>query len=138
MMKRYALAILAVTLLVGLGLASCKGTRSGDLKEVKQQKAGDYTIVVLAPEGKIGEGANEFALEFRRASDNQPVDVGDIQLSSSMPMPGQPNMVASVSATKTATAGRYTITGDFEMKGAYDTTVTFANGQKAQISLKVQ
>jgi predicted small secreted protein len=137
-MKLKALLILAVVAATSLGLAACKGTQSGDLKEVKQQKAGDYTIVVLAPEGKIADGKNEFALEFRRASDNQPVDVGDIQLSSSMPMPGQPNMVASVSASKTATPGRYTVTGNFEMKGGYDTTVTFANGQKAVISLKVQ
>jgi len=97
--------------------AACKGSESENLKEVKQQKAGDYTIVVLAPDGKIGEGKSEFVLEFRRASDNQPVDVGDVQLSSSMPMPGQPNMVAAVSATKTATPGRYTVSGTFEMKG---------------------
>ena len=131
--------ILTISVLtVVAAFAACKGSRSGDLKEVKQQKAGDYTIVLLAPEGKIEEGNNEFALEFRRASDNQPVDVGDVQLSSSMPMPGQPNMIASVSASKSASPGRYTVTGKFEMKGAYDTTVTFANGQKAQISLKVQ
>jgi hypothetical protein len=130
--------LFAVAVMALVGLASCKGTQSADLKEVKQQKAGDYTIVVLAPEGKIGAGKNEFALEFRRASDNQPVDVGDVQLSSSMPMPGQPNMVASVSATKTATPGRYAVTGNFEMKGGYDTTITFANGQKAVVSLKVQ
>jgi hypothetical protein len=137
-MKIKALLTLAILTAIGLGFAACKGARSGDLKEVKQQKAGDYTIVVLAPEGKLGEGNNEFALEFRRASDNQPVDVGDVQLSSSMPMPGQPNMVASVFASKTATPGRYTVTGNFDMRGAYDTSVSFANGQKAQISLKVQ
>lgn len=137
-MRIKGLLSIAVVLGVGFGLAACKGARSGELKEVKQQKAGDYTIVLLAPEGRITEGNIEFALEFRRASDNQPVDVGDVQLSSSMPMPGQPNMVAAVSATKTATPGRYTVTGNFEMKGGYDTTITFANGQKAQISLKVQ
>jgi hypothetical protein len=137
-MKTKALLTLAVLAGAGLGLAACTGTGSGELKEVKQQKAGEYTIVVLAPEGKIGEGTSDFALEFRRAPDNTPVDVGDVQLTSSMPMPGQPNMIASVSASKSATPGRYAVEGTFAMKGAYATTVTFANGQKAQLSLKVQ
>ena len=133
-----ALLVLAVLAATSLGLAACKGTQSDNLKEVKQQKAGDYTIAVLAPEGKISSGKNQFALEFRRAADNQPVDVGDVQVSSSMPMPGQPNMVAAVTVSKTPTPGRYTVTGTFDMKGGYDTSITFANGQKAVVSLKVQ
>lgn len=128
--------VVAIVAISALALAACGG-RSGELREVKQQKAGEYTIVLLAPEGRIEEGTGEFALEFR-GPNGQPVDVGEVQLTSSMPMPGQPNMLAAVSVSKTATPGRYTVSGDFEMKGAYDTVITFANGQKATVTLKVQ
>jgi hypothetical protein len=136
MRLKVILTIVAFTLVAGF--AACKGSRSGDLREVKQQRAGDYVVALLAPGGKLEDGPNEFALEFRRASDNQPVDVGPVQVSCSMPMPGQPNMIAPVTATPAGMPGRYTVLGTFEMKGAWDLTATFANGQKAQISLKVQ
>lgn len=123
---------------LGFSGVACKGKRSGELKEVKQQKAGEYTVALLAPGGALETGKNEFALEFRNAADNQPVDVGAVQVSCSMPMPGQPNMIAPVTATPAGTPGRYAMTGDFEMKGAWNLTATFGNGQKAQLSLKVQ
>ena len=38
--------------------------------------------------GQLKEGPNNFVLEFRRASDKKLVDVGEVQLNTSMPMPG--------------------------------------------------
>ena len=137
-MRRQRLLTALVLTLSGAVLVACGGNGGGDLKEVQKQRAGEYVVTVLADDGKVREGNNDFVLEFRRASDNQLVDVGAVQLNSSMPMPGMPNMVAEMSASPSGTPGRYDVDSTFQMRGAYATTVTFATGQRAQFTLNVQ
>jgi hypothetical protein len=128
------LRVVAIVI-VAVATAGCAKT---DMQVMKEQKAGDHTVVVCAPGGKLKQGRAVFVIEIRKSADNQPVDVGDLDVSCSMPMPGQPNMVAALTATPAGTPGRYNVTGDFEMKGAWDLTLQFGSGQKVQMPLKVQ
>jgi hypothetical protein len=76
---------LRITTILLLMLAGCSG--GADLKQVRQQRAGDYIVTVLSDTGTLKNGSNSLTLEFRRAADNQLVDVGDVQVPWTMPMP---------------------------------------------------
>lgn len=124
---------------IALTLAACGGGGdAANLKEIQKQRAGEYVVSLLNDTGQLKEGKNDFVLEVRQASDNQLVDVGTIQTGTSMPMPGMPNMVGEMSVTPSGTKGRYTVSSTLQMKGQWNTTFTFQNGQKVQFALKAQ
>jgi hypothetical protein len=106
--------------------------------EIQKQRAGDCVVVLLGDAPQVKEGDNKLALEFRRAADDELVDVGNVGATNQMPMPGMPNMVGETTVTSSGTPGRYTVTCRFPMKGQWNTSFTFANGQKAQFALKTQ
>lgn len=139
MRTKTVLANTVAMILFGTFLVACGGKNDGgEMKEVTRQRVGEYVVIALEGDGKLQEGTNDLVLEFRKASDNQLADVGPVQINSSMPMPGMSPMVAQMSATPSGTPGRYTVPSTFEMRGDYGTTVNFASGQRAQLSLKVQ
>lgn len=137
MKTKTILAALAVAVL-SLTLAACKGASNSELKQISQQRAGDYVITLLSDSGQLKQGKNKYVMEFRKAADNQLVDVGEVKLNSLMPMPGMPNMVGGASATKTTTPGRYEMDGEFEMRGKWNFSATFGNGQRVMFPLNVQ
>ncbi|MBA3767844.1 MAG: FixH family protein [Acidobacteria bacterium] len=133
--------VTAVTVVVlGLVLTAC-GSGGGDtsnLKQIDQQRAGDYLVTALNDTGQLKQGPSKFVLEFRKASDNKLADVGNVQINSTMPMPGMPPMNAGASATSSGTAGRYNVESDIPMRGKWTFTVMFGNGQRASLALNVQ
>lgn len=139
MRTRMVVTAVAVVVL-GLVLTACGG--GGDdtskLKQIDQQRAGDYVVTALNETGQIKQGPNKFVLEFRKASDNKLTDVGNVQINSTMPMPGMPPMNAGASATPSGTAGRYNVESDIQMRGKWTFTVMFGNGQRAALTLNVQ
>lgn len=139
MRMKVILAATAVAVMA-LVLTAC-GSGGGDtsnLKQIQQQRAGEYVVTLLNETGQLKQGPNKFVLEFRKASDNQLTDVGNVQLNSLMPMPGMSPMSGGASATPTGTPGRYQIESDFQMVGTWNFTVKFGNGQQARFSLKAQ
>jgi len=60
---------------LNLMMVSCS-RGSSELKLVQQQQSGDYKIAILSETGTIQQGNKPFTLEFRRATDDQLVDVG--------------------------------------------------------------
>src|SRR6266567_6515990 len=84
-------AVLGMVLLTGLPVALVWGA---DLKVLQTQKAKDLTITLLSETGQWTQGKNTFVLEFTSAATRQPVDVGKVTLSTSMPMPGMAPMLA--------------------------------------------
>lgn len=128
---------------LSLGLSACSGSRGGgaetsNLKQIQQQRAGDTIVTVFSETGQLKQGPSKFVLEFRKASDNTLLDVGNVQLQSLMPMPGMAPMSAGASAAPSGTAGRYDVTADFPMIGKWNFTVIFGKGQRAPLSLNVQ
>lgn len=137
MRTRMILAVTAIAVL-GLTLTACGGGDTSNLKQIEQQRAGETLVTVLSETGQLKQGPNKFVLEFRRASDNQLVDVGNVQLQSIMPMPGMAPMSGGASATPSGTPGRYNVESDFQMVGTWTFTVRFGNGQQARFALKAQ
>ena len=130
-MKLLLIAILVVTLL------SCS-CGSDELKLVQQQQAGDYRIVILSETGTIQQGKKPFTLEFRRASDNQLVDVGAVNVAPVMEMAGMGPMMATTLVTPADTPGRYTAIGNLTMSGHWKVNITFGDGQSARFNLSAE
>lgn len=139
MRTKVILAAVAVVM-AGLVLTACGGGGgdTSNLKQIQQQRVGDYVVTVLNETGQLKQGQNKFFLEFRKASDTQLADVGDVQLNSLMAMPGMSPMSGGASATPTGTPGRYQIESDFQMAGTWNFTVKFGNGQQARFALRAQ
>ncbi len=135
-MKLIGAVVAAVAL--GLVLTACGASDKSNLKQIDQQRTGDYLVTALNETGQVKQGPNKFVLEFRKASDNKLTDVGNVQLNSAMPMPGMPPMNAGAYATPSGTAGRYNVESDIQMRGKWTFIVMFGNGQRASLSLNVQ
>lgn len=138
MRTKSILAALAVVVL-GLTLAACKGGSSGsEMKQVSQQRAGDYVVSLLSESGQLKQGPNKYVMEFRKAADSQLVDVGEVKLGSQMAMPGMAPMIGGASATPSGTPGRYNVESNFEMRGKWNFQATFGNNQRVMFPVNVQ
>lgn len=135
--KTILAALTAVAL--GMAFAACGGKGGGgELKQISQQRVGDYVVTLLSESGQLKQGPNKYVLEFRKASDNQIVDVGEVKLSSRMPMPGMSDMIGGASATPSGTPGRYNVESNFEMRGKWNFGATFGNSQRVMFPINVQ
>ena len=115
-----------------LGLVGCGATNvdTANLKEVAIHVVGNVTIVLLNTTGELKQGQNEFVVQFRDAK-GQPVDVGNVQLGSSMSMPSMAPMSGDSEITPTGQTGTYRVKSNFAMSGAWHFTVSW-NGPSGQ------
>jgi len=130
-MKLLLIAVLNLTML------SCS-RGSSELKLVQQQQSGAYKITILSETGTIQQGNKPFTLEFRRATDDQLVDVGTVDVAPVMEMAGMGPMMATTKVTPSDTPGRYTAIGNLTMSGHWKVNVTFGNGQNARFNLSAE
>lgn len=136
-MRTKSVVAAAVAIVLGLTISACK-SGGAELKQISQQRAGDYVVTLLSESGQLKQGPNKYVLEFRKAPDNQLVDVGEVKLSSRMPMPGMSDMIGGASATPSGTPGRYSVESDFEMRGKWNFGATFGNNQRVMFPINVQ
>ncbi|MEW6734459.1 MAG: FixH family protein [Acidobacteriota bacterium] len=73
-----------------------------------------------------------FIWEFRRASDNQRVNVENVQVSLSMPMPGMSTMTGETAVKPTDTPGLYKVESNISMVGDWQLNVKFGDDQQAR------
>ncbi|MEP7272890.1 MAG: FixH family protein [Acidobacteriota bacterium] len=138
MRTKSILAALAVVEL-GLTLAACgKGGDASNLKQIAQQRAGDYVVTLLSESGQLKQGPNKYVMEVRMAADNMLMDVGEVRLGSQMAMPGMAPMIGGASATPSGTPGRYNVESNFEMRGKWSFQATFGNNQRVMFPINVQ
>jgi YtkA-like protein len=130
-MKLHLAAILTVVLF------SCSKANT-ELKLVQQQQSGDYKIAILSETGTIQQGNKPFTLEFRKAADDQLVDVGTVVVAPVMEMAGMAPMMAPAQVTPSGTPGKYTTVGNLTMSGHWKVNITFANGQNARFNLSAE
>jgi YtkA-like len=122
-MKRIMIAMVVTgILLTGLLFGSGQGA---DMKVIQTHKAKDMVVTLLSESGQWTQGKNSFVLEFTSAHTKQPVDVGKVTLSTSMPMPGMAPMLAGATLTPDKTPGRYLGTISFPDSGARQVTVAW-------------
>ena len=111
---------------------------ASNLKQIQQQRSGDYFASLLNESGQLKQGPNQLTLEFHNASNHELTAVENVQITSSMVMPGTAPMVGTASVKPAGTAGRYDLSVDLGKMGQWDVVVTFDNGQKVQFGLKAQ
>jgi hypothetical protein len=122
MNRRLTGIVLSVLLLAG---ASRETVWGAELKTIQTQKTKDVVITLRSESGQWTKGKNTFVLEFTAASTQQPVDVGKVELSTSMPMPGMAPMLAGATLSPDKVPGRYLGTISFPDSGARQVTVSW-------------
>ncbi len=85
-------------------------------------RTGDVVITLLSDDGSLRQGRNAFAIEFRSATANALVDVGDVRFAAAMTMPGMA-MSGGAEISRTRVTGRYGATGEFGMAGQWRMTI---------------
>ena len=94
-------------------------------KVILAHKTKDLVITLLSESGQWTQGQNSFVLEFASATTKAPVDAGKITLSTAMPMPGMPAMIAGAKVTADKVPGRYLGTISFPDSGARQVTISW-------------
>jgi Cu(I)/Ag(I) efflux system membrane protein CusA/SilA len=84
-------------------------------------RAGEIDVVVLSPTGTLRSGRNTFSIEFRAGS-GALVDAGQVRVSANMAMPGMV-MPGNAQVQPSDVAGRYSVTAEFSMAGAWPITI---------------
>jgi hypothetical protein len=87
------------------------------------QTVNDLTVKLMAPAGQLQKGDNNVLIEFRD-SDGQLVDVGDVNFTIDMNMPGMA-MRGGGPAQKTGTAGQYRAEVRADMAGDWNAKISF-------------
>jgi copper/silver efflux system protein len=138
--RRILIVTLAVIVLGATALTVWRATaRSGGTQviapagqTVAMARAGDLDIVLLSPTGTLKQGRNTFTIEFRRTGTTTLVDVGHVQATANMTMPGMV-MSGSLRVTPTRTPGRFAATAEFGMSGAWPFTIEWedASGRRS-------
>jgi hypothetical protein len=103
---------------------------------VQTVRAGDLDIALLSPTGTLRQGRNSFTFEFRRSGTTTLVDVGGVRASANMSMPGMV-MSGGLQVTPTGVSGRYAVTAEFGMAGAWQMAIEW-NGPAGQGSVNFQ
>ena len=107
--------------ILALALAGCNRGSNVDvsgLKPIETHKAGSINVVLLSKTGELKQGQNDFVLQFQNEQ-GQPVDVGQVQLGSSMSMPSMAPMSGESELTPTGEPGTYRVKSNFRMSGAW-------------------
>ena len=123
------LSVISMMLALALGSAGCGSNKvdTGNLKPVEMRTVGNLTIVLMSSTGELKQGQNDFVVQFRDQQ-GQPVDVGDVQLGSSMSMPSMAPMSGDSQVTPSGQIGTYRVKSNFAMSGAWHFTISW-NGR---------
>jgi hypothetical protein len=127
-----ALSAIFVMLVAVLGSTGCNRNKvdTENLKTVAMRSVGSVTVVLLNSTGELKQGGNDFFMQFRDDK-GQIIDVGDVQLGSSMTMPSMAPMSGGSEITPTGQTGTYRVKSNFAMSGAWHFTVSW-NGRYGQ------
>jgi hypothetical protein len=127
MLKRAAFLVLLLQL-------GCKG-QSADLKQIQQQRSGDYSVTLLNDTGTMKQRTDHLRLEFRNASTNEMANVSNVQIQASMRMPGMGPMFGNISSIRQVSPGIYDFDADFSMAGLWNFVITFDPNGRVQFNL---
>jgi len=135
---RHHLPKIIITTLIAIGLiygASFAWHKASARKITRPpfatQIVNDLTVKLMAPTGQLQKGDNNVLIEFRDA-DGQLVDVGDVNFTIDMNMPGMQMRSAAI-VERTNTPGQYRAKINIDMLGDWNARVSYdgpkGNGQ---------
>ena len=119
--------------LIAVALCGVGCRSAAALKEVQRVKSGAVDVVLLSPDGVL-HLKEPFAIEFRSAANGNLLNVGMVQASANMPMPGMP-MFGTFEVQPGDTPGRYTAKGNLDMAGSWRIALEW-DGPAGQGSVK--
>lgn len=127
-----ALSAVCVMLVLAVVVAGCNRNKvdTENLKPIETRKVGNITVVLMSGTGELKQGQNDFIVQFRDPQ-GQPVDVGEVQLGSSMSMPGMAPMSGNSEISPAGKTGTYRVKSSFAMSGAWHFTISW-NGPSGQ------
>ena len=128
--------ILLAFLPIPLLLPSC--SKKADPIQIQQVRSGDYTVTMLGDSGSLKLHSNKLMLEIHNATSNEPANVSNVQIQSSMRMPGMGPMFGNVSSVRQVSPGRYEFDADFSMSGQWSFLVTFDPNGRVQFNVNAQ
>jgi hypothetical protein len=115
---------IAIGLIYGAGFVWHKASaRKTTSPPFATQTVNDLTVKLMAPAGQLQKGDNNVLIEFRD-SDGHLVDVGDVNFTIDMNMPGVV-MHGGGLAQKTGTAGQYRVEVRADMTGDWSASVSY-------------
>src|SRR5262245_26499510 len=121
-----------------LVFASACNKQPNTLAQIQQIRSGDYTITLLNDTGAVKQHSNKLTLEIRNAASNELANVNNVQIQSSMRMPGMGPMFGNISSIRQVSPGRCEFDADFSMAGQWSFLVTFDPNGRAQFSVNAQ
>jgi hypothetical protein len=124
--------VIFAALAAAISLVGCKSSNLdvSKLKPVETHKVGDINVVLMNDTGELKQGQNDFVVQFQNQQ-GMPVDVGEVQLGSSMSMPSMAPMSGGSQITPAGQTGTYHVKSNFAMSGAWHFTVDW-NGPQGQ------
>jgi YtkA-like len=128
---------LAVLALLFVQAAGCNRELT-EFKQLQQQRSGDYTITVLSDTGVLKQHSAHLRLEFRNSSTNQIAGVSNVQIQTTMRMPGMGPMFGNISGMRQLSPGLYEFEADFSMAGQWNFLVTFDPNGRVQFNVNAQ
>jgi copper/silver efflux system protein len=133
-----SIAAIALTIGVAWKHGADKGNNGGQATAavVKTVRAGDLDVALLSPSGALREGRNSFTIEFRRTGTTTLADAGTVRASANMTMAGMA-MSGGLEVSPTKVEGRYAVTGEFPMAGAWQMVIDW-NGPAGQGSVRFE
>lgn len=133
--------MVAAVLVGAVYAAGCGGAgEPADLRELQRVRAGAIDIVLLSENASVRPGKDTVFMEFRSA-DGQPVDVGPVTASVTMPMAGMAPMMGSADIRATSTPGRYAVAMETSMIGDWRLALEWngpAGAGSANLSMATQ
>lgn len=111
---------ISVAAILTILLAGCnsKSPAQEELKEVSKRVVNGTTIALLTETGELHQGESTFTLQFQDAQ-GQPLEVSNVQISSSMSMPGMAPMQGGAHVSSTGSTGTFRVQSNFAMSGAW-------------------
>jgi Cu(I)/Ag(I) efflux system membrane protein CusA/SilA len=131
--RRSVGAVVVVVAAVALGAwwvterarTGTSSNRTAGLSAVQTVQSGDVTIALVAPDGRLRQGRNVFAIEFRSMKTGDLLDVGNVRAGVAMPMPGMV-MSGGLTVTPSGRPGRYNAVAEFGMAGLWKWTIEWS------------
>ena len=112
--------------------------QGGTLTKIQDVQSGNYIVALLSDTGGVKQHSNRLTLEIRNAASNEPANVTNVQIQSSMRMPGMGPMFGNLSSVRQISPGRYDFDADFSMSGQWNFLVTFDPDGRVQFNINAQ
>ena len=143
MMKKIIVLILPLSLLmVACGSNSNQAnTQSPVTSEVETREEKTPKAVLVSPQGEIPMGEVELILEVQDSTSGKVIPVKNLDVNSTMPMPGGDDMISKIEIEPAANPGQFKVKTNFSMAGTWhlDTKIQDANYQgESRITLEVK